>query len=207
MCVSPLIHKDRQVKKMARLILASSSPRRKEILKQVQPQFDIITREVDETVEALLAPEEQVMTLAIRKAEAVAKDNVDAYVIGADTLVFYQDEALGKPKSYDEAKQMLTLLSGNTHFVYTGTCIFHENKKQVFYEKTKVTFWELTEKEIEDYIRTGEPFDKAGSYGIQGYGATLVKEIHGDYFSVVGLPIAKLYRTLTQMGFTFAINK
>ena len=191
---------------MARLILASSSPRRKELLKQVQPHFHIITCEVDETVAETLTPEEQVMILAERKAEAVAKDNPDAYVIGADTLVFYQGKALGKPKTYDEAKQMLTTLSGNTHYVLTGTCVFHGDEKQVFYEKTEVTFWELTEKQIEDYIRTGEPFDKAGSYGIQGYGATLVKKIHGDYFSVVGLPIAKLYRTLTQMGFTFAIN-
>lgn len=188
---------------LARLILASSSPRRREILKQVQPSFEVLSSDVDETVEGNLPPEETVIVLAERKAEFIAKDRYDDYVIGADTIVYFDGKQLGKPKDFDEAKKTLVLLSGNTHHVYTGVCVIHKDEKQVFYEKTLVTFWPLSDEEIDRYIRTGEPFDKAGSYGVQGYGATLVQSITGDYFSVVGLPIARLYRTLTQMGFQF----
>lgn len=186
---------------MARLILASSSPRRREILKLIQLPFEVITSDADESIDEDLPPEQLVTTLALRKAEAVAKVNRDAYVIGADTIVYNQNEILGKPKTTAEAKDMLRSLSGQTHAVYTGACILHQDQQEVFYEKTDVTFWKLTEEEIDHYIRTGEPFDKAGGYGIQGFGATLVKKIEGDYFSVVGLPIAKLYRTLKQIGF------
>lgn len=186
---------------MARLILASSSPRRKDILKLVHQSFEIIVSNADESVSRSLSPEEIVMSLAKKKANAVAQNNQDAYVIGADTIVYFNRQILGKPADAREAKEMLSMLSGNTHSVYTGTTVIHGNKEETFYEKTDVTFWKLTEEEIEQYIHTGEPFDKAGSYGIQGYGATLVRAIHGDFFSVVGLPIAKLYRTLQKMGF------
>ncbi|WP_033828293.1 Maf family protein [Bacillus andreraoultii] len=188
---------------MARLILASSSPRRRDILKQLVTSFEIISSNVDESVDKNLPPEEIVMNLAKRKASSVANNQQDAFIIGADTIVVFKNQILGKPADYDEAKQMLTTLSGNTHSVYTGTCIINGNDKRVFYEKADVTFWELTEEEIDRYIRTGEPLDKAGSYGIQGYGATLVKSIHGDFYAVVGLPIAKLYHTLKEMKFPF----
>ncbi|KIO62198.1 Maf family protein [Caldifermentibacillus hisashii] len=186
---------------MARLILASSSPRRQEILKSLRASFEIITSNADESVDCNMPPEEIVMTLAERKAQTVAKENHDAFVIGADTIVVYNDRILGKPADRDDAKQMLMMLSGNTHAVFTGTCILHGNDKEIFYEKTEVSFWELAEAEIDRYIRTGEPLDKAGSYGIQGYGAILVKSIHGDFYSVVGLPVAKLYRALKKMGY------
>lgn len=188
---------------MARLILVSSSPRRRDILKQLVTSFEIISSNVDESVDKNLPPEEIVMNLAKRKASSVANNQQDAFIIGADTIVVFKNQILGKPADYDEAKQMLTTLSGNTHSVYTGTCIINGNDKRVFYEKADVTFWELTEEEIDRYIRTGEPLDKAGSYGIQGYGATLVKSIHGDFYAVVGLPIAKLYHTLKEMKFPF----
>ncbi|MCU9614015.1 Maf family protein [Caldibacillus lycopersici] len=188
---------------MARLILASSSPRRREILKQVQHNFEIIISDVDETIEEILPPEQVVMTLASKKAHAVAKHYPDAYVIGADTVVYLAPQILGKPANKVAAKQMLVNLSGKTHTVYTGISVIHGSQEETSFVKTDVTFWELSEKEIEHYIQTGEPFDKAGSYGIQGYGATLVKSINGDYFSVVGLPIAKLYRTLQTMGYAF----
>lgn len=188
---------------MARLILASSSPRRQDILNQLVTSFEIISSNVDESVDKNLPPEEIVMALAKRKASSIANTHQDAFIIGADTIVVFENQILGKPADSDEAKQMLTTLSGNTHSVYTGTCIINGRNEQIFFEKTDVTFWELAEEEIDRYIRTGEPLDKAGSYGIQGYGATLVKSIYGDFYSVVGLPIAKLYQTLKEMGFPF----
>lgn len=188
---------------MARLILASSSPRRREILKFLRTSFEIMSSNVDESVDCNLPPEDIVMILAKRKAQTIAEKHRDAFVIGADTIVVYQNCVLGKPADRDDAKQMLSSLSGKKHSVYTGVCILHGNDKEIFYEKTDVTFWDLSEEEIDRYIRTGEPFDKAGSYGIQGYGATLVKSINGDYFSVVGLPVAKIYQILKKMGYPF----
>lgn len=186
---------------MSELILASSSPRRREILSLVYPSFQIITKDVDETVDPKLPPVEIVMNLAERKAKGVAEEYPDAFVVGADTIVYLDGSILGKPKDAEDAEQMLSRLSGTTHSVFTGVAICYKGKVDTFYERTDVTFWELTDDEISEYIKTGEPLDKAGSYGIQGIGATLVKEIHGDYYTVVGLPIAKLYRHLKKMGF------
>ena len=188
---------------MTRLILASSSPLRREILKLLPATFEVLTSRTDESVDDTLPPEEIVMTLACKKAGAVAEHEKDAFVIGADTIVVYENHILGKPGNEEKAAEMLRLLSGKTHTVYTGVCVVHNNKSEKFCEKTHVTFWDLSEEEIEAYIRTGEPMDKAGAYGIQGFGATLVKSIEGDYFSVVGLPVAKLYRTMKEMGYPF----
>ncbi len=188
---------------MTRLILASASPRRKELLNRIAPSFQCIPADVDEQLEDNLLPKQAVMELALRKAKAVAEKEKDAFVIGADTVVVYQNEIFGKPGSHEEAFQMLRTLSGRTHSVFTGTAIVFGDKQECFYEETKVTFWELSDEEIIHYIDTGEPFDKAGSYGIQGFGATLVEKIEGDYFNVVGLPIAKLYRVLKRMGYPF----
>lgn len=186
---------------MKHLILASASPRRKELLQMLRLSFQITTCHVDEHYNPSLTPKEIVQDLAFRKANAVAKDHNNATVIGADTIVVYETEILGKPKSYQEAVEMLRKLSGNTHTVYTGVAIVQNKKTAIFYEKTDVSFWKLTEEEIDLYVKSGEPFDKAGGYGIQQFGATLVKKINGDYFTVVGLPVAKTMRALQEFGF------
>lgn len=183
------------------LILASASPRRKELLELLRLPFDIIASEIDEVVDEKLHPADMVQSLANQKALNVAEKMQNAFVIGSDTLVVYEGKMLGKPKQKREAIEMLNMLSGKTHEVYTGVSIVHKGKASSFYEKTSVTFYPLSTDEIEEYVKTGEPMDKAGAYGIQGYGSLLVKEIHGDYYSVVGLPIARTKRELMKAGF------
>ncbi|MBW3111856.1 Maf family protein [Bacillus sp. MCCB 382] len=186
---------------MSNLILASQSPRRKELLEQIQLSFSVMSSNVDETFSADLSPDEVVMYLAKKKAKEISKQHPTHYVIGSDTVVTKDGKILGKPESKEEAKEMLRMLSGSAHEVYTGVAIVHGEEEKLFYEKTDVTFWELTPKEIDDYIASEEPFDKAGSYGIQGIGAKFVKEIKGDYFAVVGLPISRVNRALLEMGY------
>ncbi|NMD70546.1 septum formation inhibitor Maf [Bacillus sp. DNRA2] len=186
---------------MQHLILASSSPRRKELLETLQLTFDISSSEADESYEPGTAPAQIVMELAVRKASDVAQRNPESFVIGADTIVVLAHQVLGKPKDKDDAIDMLTKLSGKTHSVYTGVAIVHGETWVQFYEKTDVTFWELTESEINVYIKSGEPFDKAGAYGIQGFGSMLVKQISGDYFAVVGLPVSRTVRELQKAGY------
>jgi septum formation protein len=184
------------------LILASSSPRRKELLENLQLKFEVSSSDVDETFEPGMLPEKVVMELASRKAESVARKNPASFVIGSDTIVFADGLILGKPDGHGEAFDMLSRLSGRVHSVYTGVSIFTPQKSKIeFYEKTDVEFWELTDDEKSAYIESGEPFDKAGSYGIQGLGATLVKRISGDYFAVVGLPLSRTARELKKAGF------
>ncbi|WP_338750433.1 Maf family protein [Bacillus sp. FJAT-52991] len=184
---------------MSNIILASSSPRRKELLQQIGLPFTVIVSDVDETISHPMSSEETVMQLASRKACAVAKHHEKDVVIGADTIVVLDGEILGKPKDRSDAKRMLSKLSGREHSVYTGVAIVKEKKQHAFYEKTNVTFWELSDEEVDTYLNSGEPFDKAGAYGIQGRGAVFVKKIDGDYFSVVGLPVASLYRQLQRL--------
>jgi len=183
------------------IILASGSPRRKELLEQIHLPFTVETSEVEEIVPHEMNPEQTVMYLASIKAKAVAEKRTNHLVIGADTVVVLDGRILGKPRNRDHAREMLMNLSGKTHTVYTGVAIIQEKQETSFFEKTDVTFWELEQEEIEGYLDSGEPFDKAGAYGIQGIGAVLVKEIKGDYFSVVGLPIAALYHRLKEMGY------
>lgn len=190
---------------MQNLILASSSPRRKELLENLRLSFAISSSNVDESFHTELAPEEVVMELAERKAQAVFKQNSDAFVIGADTIVALQSRILGKPADEAEAVQMLKALSGNKHEVYTGGCIISPMGSVKFYEKTEVWFWELTDDEIRFYVKSGEPFDKAGAYGIQELGSMLVKKINGDYFTVVGLPVARTLRELRRLGYQLPI--
>jgi septum formation protein len=199
--VSPILYWKGLVWCMSNLILASQSPRRKELLQQIQLSFSVMSSNVDETVAPHLKPHEVVMELAMKKANEISKKHPDSYVLGSDTVVAHGDSILGKPQSEEEAKEMLTMLSGETHSVYTGVAILNGENQTIFYEKTDVTFWELTSTEIDGYIASEEPFDKAGAYGIQGLGAKLVKEIKGDYFSVVGLPLSRVYRALHEMGF------
>ncbi|MGM9988633.1 MAG: Maf family protein [Bacillaceae bacterium] len=178
------------------LILASGSPRRKELLQQADIPFSIVVSKIEEIVDNSLPPEEIVKSLAYQKAADVAKDYADHVVLGADTIVVYETTILGKPTSKEDAFRMLKLLSGNTHYVMTGVALVCNDDVHTFAVTTKVTFWELTDDEIWSYIETNEPMDKAGSYGIQGKGCVLVKEIEGDYFSVVGLPISKVNQAL-----------
>ncbi|KFN01506.1 septum formation inhibitor Maf [Bacillus clarus] len=183
---------------MKKLILASGSPRRKELLELANVPFEIVVSEIEETIGAYSSPSDIVMSLALQKATAVAEKHGDHVVLGADTIVTYESRILGKPADEEEAKGMLQLLSGKTHEVYTGVALISKEKTVTFYERTEVAFWELTEEEIDDYITSKEPFDKAGSYGIQGKGSIFVHHIQGDYYSVVGLPIARLVRELKQ---------
>ncbi|WP_416827504.1 Maf family protein [Ectobacillus polymachus] len=178
------------------MILASGSPRRKELLRMLAIPFTIQVSEVQETLDNWENPYQAATMLALQKAMDVHNRFKDAVIIGADTIVTYDSRMLGKPRSKQEAASMLRLLSGQTHEVVTGVAMVSHKKTITFYEKTEVTFYEITDEEIEAYIATKEPFDKAGSYGIQGAGALFVKEIKGDYYSVVGLPIARIAREL-----------
>ncbi|MEH6993660.1 Maf family protein [Neobacillus drentensis] len=186
---------------MQNLILASSSPRRKELLENLRLTFTISSSEVDESFDPTLSPEDVVMDLAERKAQVIFKENPNAFVIGSDTIVVLDNQVLGKPTDEAEAKEMLTMLSGKKHDVYTGVSILSPNGTARFYERTEVWFWELTDAEINFYVQSGEPLDKAGAYGIQQLGSMLVKKISGDYFAVVGLPVSRTYRELKRLGY------
>lgn len=190
------------------MILASASPRRKELLLQGGYTFDIIPAKGEEHITSD-KPFEVVKELSMQKASEVMREQSLTFsferplvVIGSDTVVAHDDTILGKPSSREDAIATLRLLSGNTHQVYTGVTILYQKDacsdilSDCFYEKTDVTFYPLDEQEITCYVDSGDPFDKAGSYGIQGPFAIHVKEISGDYNNVVGLPLAAIYRRL-----------
>lgn len=190
-----------------RIILASSSPRRKELLQNLFPTFEAIPAKGEESY-TKTSPSEIVQELAAQKALEVegaleAGPCMDYLVIGADTVVAWQDKILGKPKDAAHAKEMLRMLAGNTHQVYTGVALRSamQGKRQhmEFAECTHVRFYPMTEWEIEAYVKSGEPMDKAGSYGIQGIGGRFVQSIAGDYQNVVGLPVARLYQVLKKI--------
>lgn len=178
------------------LILASGSPRRKELLSLITDEFEIVVSGCDEFVPEGTPAKEVPAILAEQKALAVAKLRPEDTVIGSDTVVVLNDEIFGKPKDKDHAHAMLRALSGRKHFVYTGVAVAENGKVRSFVEETEVEFYELSDETIDDYIATGEPMDKAGAYGIQGKGSVLVKGITGDYFNVMGLPVAKTARFL-----------
>lgn len=181
---------------MSKLILASASPRRRELLQDLGYPFEIITADCKEIIDPDLSIAEAIQQIAYQKAETVWKVNKDAIVIGADTMVCYGGKMLGKPKDRNDAKQMLEMLSGKTHMVISGVAILSQDKKETFYEETRVAFYPIEEELLNKYLDSEEPYDKAGAYGIQGMGKLFVKEISGDYFNVVGLPIASVYRHL-----------
>ncbi len=185
---------------MRKFILASASPRRKEILENAGFVFDIIVSDADENITENLTPSETVEELAKRKALSVWEENKDAVVFGCDTVVAVDGKILGKPKDDDEAFHMIKILSGKVHTVSTGVCICDSDKMSVFSNTTEVEFYPLSDETIRSYIATGEGKDKAGSYGIQGYGCVLIKEIKGDYFSVMGLPVSESARVLADFG-------
>ncbi|WP_404404121.1 Maf family protein [Jeotgalibacillus malaysiensis] len=177
------------------IILASQSPRRKELMSLLPYPFKIHPSEFDESTITDPDPETAVLKIAEGKAAEVAAKFPETIVIGSDTIV-YLNKILGKPKSAEEAAEMLRSLSGRTHTVYTGVTLMKGENVSSFIEKTDVTFWPLSDKEISSYISTDDPYDKAGAYGIQSGGALFVKEIKGDYYAVVGLPAARLKREL-----------
>lgn len=181
---------------MKDLILASASPRRKELMALAGYTFEVITSDVEEKVDLSLKPHELVMSLARQKAAAVAAVHSDKTVIGADTVVVLEGKVLGKPKDSADATEMLHSLSGKTHEVFTGVCIAKNGREHCFFERTAVTFYPLEDELIAEYVAGGECNDKAGSYGIQGKGCVLVKGIEGDYFNVVGFPVARFCREL-----------
>lgn len=176
------------------IVLASASPRRKEILENYNVKFNIIKSEIDEVILGHESPVQAVVRLALEKGIDVASKNQGDLVIAADTIVVLNDKILGKPKNESDAYKTLNSLSGREHQVVTGISLINiaENKKVVDYVVSEVKFKHLSDKVISDYLKTGEFQDKAGAYGIQRYGALLVDEIKGDYFNIVGLPISKL---------------
>lgn len=185
-----------------RLILASASPRRQELLKSLGIPFEVVISNVQEELETTLPPHELVETLALLKADSVAKKIKEGLIIGADTIVVLDGRILGKPTSKDEAKEMLRSLSGREHLVFSGIALVNgeTGERQTAHEITRIWFKQLNEDEIENYIVCGESFDKAGAYGIQGKGGLLVNKIEGCYFNVVGLPLHRLYLLLMERG-------
>lgn len=189
---------------MRKIILASASPRRKELLEKAGISFEIRPSRDEETITSVL-PEEIVKELSYNKARSAAGEKEEGtIIIGADTIVSYEDRILGKPADEEDAVQTLLKLQGNTHQVYTGVtvlvCEQGEWKPFTFAERTDVTFYPVSEEEIRSYVKSGEPMDKAGSYGIQGTFGIYVKGICGDYSNVVGLPVARLLYEMKQQG-------
>lgn len=181
------------------LILASHSPRRRKLLAQLGLDFEVHPSDLDENATNHRLPEQLVEQLALEKARAVAARFPEALTLGADTIVVLDGDVLNKPADEAEARTMLRRLSGRTHTVYTGVALVHPASRReiVDYEATQVTFAPLTDAEIDAYVATGSPLDKAGAYGIQDdYGAVFIRRIEGDYYNVVGLPLHRLYRML-----------
>lgn len=187
-----------------KIILASKSPRRKELLEQIGMQFEIIPS-VGEEVITQTNPVEVVKELASQKAaEIETKTEGDRLIIGADTIVVYENQILGKPKDKEDAIRMLSMLQNHTHSVYTGVSLIRNQGKDrqvvTFAEETKVVFCPMTKEEIEGYVSTLDPMDKAGSYGIQGMAAAYIERINGDYNNVVGLPVGRIYQEMKKRG-------
>jgi len=188
---------------MKNIILASASPRRSEILQNLRIPFEKRVSSIDEEAFTTKDPIETVKRLAFEKAKSVVRDSTeDGLIIGADTIVVYNNEILGKPKNDEEALRYLKLLSGKKHYVYSGLSMLWPAQDKTFidYCETLVYMRDYNDLEIEAYIRTKEPLDKAGAYGIQGYGAALIEKIDGDYYNVVGLPISKLIEGFQTLG-------
>lgn len=182
-----------------KLILASASPRRREILSGIAPDFEVVPSECEERADFLLPPRRIVLTLARQKAENVAARCPGAAVLGADTIVYFRGKVLGKPKDAEDAKRTLRMLSGNTHSVFTGYCIVCGGKRAEGVSETEVEFNALTDSFIEEYVAGGSPMDKAGSYGIQD-DARLVRAYRGSYTNIVGLPAEEICAELKKFG-------
>lgn len=186
-----------------KIVLASASPRRKEILESLGLDFTVCVSDADETSD-IAEPEALVRFLSLKKAENVMRKHPDAIVIGADTVVYLEGEGImGKPKSVADAHRMISALSGRTNEVYTGVTIAEAGKTETFAVKSLVSFKKLTEEEICEYVAKEECLDKAGAYAIQGMACVFIDRIEGDYFNVVGLPVSPLYDILKKKGVKF----
>lgn len=182
------------------IILASSSPRRRELMKMIGLDFVVRPSNEEEVQPVGLSPAEYVKTLALQKAQPVADENPDDCVIGADTVVLLDGDILGKPHTPEIAKKYLMRMQGKTHTVFTGVAVLKNGRTDVRHCETRVTFMPMSQAEIDAYVATGEPLDKAGAYGVQGPGGVFVGRIDGNYFNVIGLPLPILYRMLVDAG-------
>lgn len=183
---------------MKRIILASKSPRRKQIMDELYIPYEIIVADIEEKINLNNDLKEEIEKLSFLKALKVFDDNRDAVVIGADTIVVVNNKVLGKPKDALDAKDMLKMLQNSKHYVITAVTILSSEKSETFSNISEVFFNEMSDKEIEDYIKTDEPMDKAGSYAIQGIGSKFINKINGDYYAIMGLPISEVYKRLKE---------
>lgn len=182
------------------IILASQSPRRRELLSLMGLSFHVVVSPVEEITPAHAQPGALVEELARQKAQAVADLYPGDCVVGADTIVYIDGTVIGKPKDQADARRILKCLQGRTHTVYTGVAVFAKGRADIRHDETRVTFSPMTGDEINWYVKTGEPMDKAGAYGIQGPGGMFVKKVDGNYFTVIGMPLPLLYQMLREAG-------
>ena len=181
-------------------ILASQSPRRRELLSMLGLDFTIITADIDETMDEALSVEDAVAEVCRKKAEAVGVQNPGQLIVAADTIVVLENRVLGKPRTEEAAKDMLRSLSGRHHTVMTAFCLWKDGRADTHVEKTHVHFRALSEEEIAAYVATGSPMDKAGAYGIQDQAGIFVRALEGDYYNVMGLPLCSLVQKLREHG-------
>ena len=181
-------------------ILASQSPRRRELLAMLGLEFEIFTADIDETMDPALSAEQAVAAVCERKARAVGEGHPGRLIVAADTIVVVDGKILGKPHCEDEARQMLHSLSGRSHRVMTGFCLWRDGACETHVETTKLWFRDLSDGEIDAYVATGSPMDKAGAYGIQDQAAVFVQRLEGDYYNVMGLPLCALTQALRKWG-------
>ena len=191
----------------ARIILASQSPRRRELLTLIGIPHEVQPADLDESLQPGEAPVPHAERLARSKAEAIAVREPGAVIVGADTIVVLDGEILGKPATPHEAQATLRKLSGRTHTVHTAVAVSRQGRTVSGVESVEVTFRPLTSDQIDAYVATGEPMDKAGAYGIQGFGAVIVERVHGDYFAVMGLALGRLVGLLEEVGVTYRFGK
>ena len=190
-----------------RIVLASQSPRRRELLTLVGIPHEVRPADIDETLLPGETPEGHSERLAREKVRTIASREPDAVVVGSDTIVVVDGDILGKPRDMDEARRMLARLSGRAHTVFTAVAVARGPRMAAGVERVGVTFRALASWEIDAYVATGEPMDKAGAYGIQGFGATIVERVDGDYFAVMGLPLVRLVRLLAEVGIRYEFGR
>ena len=186
---------------MKEIILASASPRRREIMDKLNLRYRVVISNINENMDEHLSLEERIKELASEKALAVYRQHEDCLVVGADTIVEIDGEVLGKPHNMTEAREMLRKLSGRTHRVITAYALISSDRRIADYDEAFVTFGRLSESEIDAYVQTREPYDKAGAYAIQGWASVFIEKIEGSYYTVMGMPLQKLYREFRELGY------
>ena len=189
------------------IILASQSPRRAELIARLELSFDVLPADIDESYLPHESPPDHAERLAREKAQVVARTHPHALVVGSDTIVVVDGDVLGKPRDRAHAVEMLRRLSGREHEVCTGVAVAHRGRVESGLERVRVRFRALDERACEEYVATGEPMDKAGAYGIQGFGSAIVEGIEGDYFAVMGLPVVRMLRLFERHGWRYGFGK